>query len=144
MAMRSTTIMTGLFPRHCSRLITFAALCAAVSACWASPVLMISIDGLKPEYLTHADEHGLRIPTLRRFVQEGAYADGVIPSLPTVTYPNHTTLITGVWPSEHGILNNQLFDPEHKLAGACTGMQKASRFPPCGMPPTKLALPRPA
>jgi predicted AlkP superfamily pyrophosphatase or phosphodiesterase len=54
---------------------------------------------------------------LRRFV-EGAYADGVIASLPTVTYPNHTTLITGVWPSVHGILNNQLFDPEHKLAGA--------------------------
>jgi predicted AlkP superfamily pyrophosphatase or phosphodiesterase len=81
---------------------------------------MISIDGLKPECLTHAHEHGLLIPTLRRFVEEGAYADGVIGSLPTVTYPNHTTLITGVWPSEHGILNNQLFDP------------------------TKLALPRPA
>jgi predicted AlkP superfamily pyrophosphatase or phosphodiesterase len=79
---------------------------------------MISIDGLKPEYLTHADEHGLRIPTLRRFIQEGTYADGVIAALPTVTYPNHTTLITGVWPAEHGILNNQLFDPEHKLAGA--------------------------
>jgi hypothetical protein len=68
--------------------------------------------------LTHADEHGLRIPTLRRFVEVGAYADGVLGSLPTVTYPNHTTLITGVWPSEHGILNTQLFDPEHKLAGA--------------------------
>lgn len=79
---------------------------------------MISIDGLKPEYVTHADEHGLHIPTLRRFVQEGTYADGVIPALPTVTYPNHTTLITGVWPAEHGILNNQLFDPERKLAGA--------------------------
>jgi predicted AlkP superfamily pyrophosphatase or phosphodiesterase len=84
----------------------------------AAPVLMISIDGLKPEYLTHADEHGLRIPTLRRFVQEGTYAEGVIPVLPTVTYPNHTTLITGVWPAEHGILNNTLYDPERKLSGA--------------------------
>ena len=84
----------------------------------AAPVLMISIDGLKPEYLTHADEHALRIPTLRRFVQEGTYADGVIPVLPTVTYPDHTTLITGVWPAEHGILNNQIFDPEHNLSGA--------------------------
>jgi predicted AlkP superfamily pyrophosphatase or phosphodiesterase len=118
MVIRSTSVMTGLFSRHCFRLMALAALCVTVSACWASPVIMISIDGLKPEYLTHADEHGLRIPTLRRFVREGAYADGVIPSLPTVTYPNHTTLITGVWPSEHGILNNQLFDPEHKLAGA--------------------------
>jgi predicted AlkP superfamily pyrophosphatase or phosphodiesterase len=129
MAMRSTTIMTGLFPRHRSRLITFAALCVAVSACWASPVLMISIDGLKPEYLTQADAHGLRIPTLRRFVQEGAYADGVIASLPTVTYPNHTTLITGVWPPEHGILNNQLFDPEHKLAGALYWYAESIKVP---------------
>ncbi len=81
----------------------------------AASVLMISIDGLKPEYVTHADEHGLKIPTLRRFMKEGAYADGVIAVLPTVTYPDHTTLITGVWPAEHGILNNGLFDPERKM-----------------------------
>ncbi len=40
------------------------------------------------------------------------------PVLPTVTYPDHTTLITGVWPAEHGIINNSLFDPNHNLAGA--------------------------
>ena len=51
-------------------------------------------------------------------MKEGTYADGVIPVLPTVTYPNHTTLITGVWPAEHGILNNGLFDPEHIMEGA--------------------------
>jgi predicted AlkP superfamily pyrophosphatase or phosphodiesterase len=90
----------------------------SAGAAWADPVLMISIDGLKPEYITHADEHGLHIPNLRRFVQEGTYADGVIPVLPTVTYPDHTTLITGVWPTEHGIINNPLFDPDHNLAGA--------------------------
>ena len=78
---------------------------------------MISIDGLKPEYVTHADEHKLLIPTLRRFLQEGTYADGVIAVFPTVTYPDHTTLITGVWPAEHGILNNGRFDPEGELEG---------------------------
>ncbi len=72
---------------------------------------MISIDGLKPEYVTQADERGLRIPTLRRFLTQGTYADGVLAVVPTVTYPDHTTLITGVWPAEHGILNNTLFDP---------------------------------
>jgi hypothetical protein len=84
----------------------------------AAPVLMISIDGLKPEYVTHADEHGLKIPTLRRFLAEGTYAEGVVAALPTVTYPNHTTLITGVWPAEHGIVNNTLFDPLRSLDGA--------------------------
>jgi len=90
---------------------------------------MISIDGLKPEYITHADEHGLRIPTLRRFLVEGTYADGVIAVLPTVTYPDHTTLITGVWPAEHGILNNQVFDPEHKLGGAWYWYAESIRVP---------------
>jgi predicted AlkP superfamily pyrophosphatase or phosphodiesterase len=84
----------------------------------AAPVLMISIDGMKPEYVTHAAEHGLRIPTLRRFLVEGTYADGVVAVLPTVTYPDHTTLITGVWPAEHGIVNNTLFDPMRNLDGA--------------------------
>jgi predicted AlkP superfamily pyrophosphatase or phosphodiesterase len=84
----------------------------------AAPVLMISIDGLKPEYVTHAADYGLRIPTLRRFITDGTYAEGVVAVLPTVTYPDHTTLITGVWPAEHGILNNALFDPERKLSGA--------------------------
>jgi hypothetical protein len=82
------------------------------------PVLMISIDGLRPDYVTHADEHQLKIPTLRRFLTEGTYADGVVGVFPTVTYPSHTTLVTGVWPAEHGILNNTRFDPEHKFSGA--------------------------
>ena len=81
-------------------------------------VLMISIDGLRPDYVTHADEHHLKIPTLRHFLTEGTYADGVVGVFPTVTYPSHTTLVTGVWPAEHGILNNTRFDPEHKFGGA--------------------------
>ncbi|HLI76979.1 MAG TPA: ectonucleotide pyrophosphatase/phosphodiesterase, partial [Acidobacteriaceae bacterium] len=79
---------------------------------------MISIDGMRPDYVTHADEHGLKIPTLRRFMAEGSYADGVRGVFPTVTYPSHTTLVTGVWPATHGILNNQVFDPEQHFAGA--------------------------
>src|ERR1700744_5632921 len=82
------------------------------------PVLLISIDGLRPDYVTHADEHQLKIPTLRRLLIEGTYADGVIGVSPTSTYPSHTTLVAGVWPAEHGILNNTRFDPEHKFGGA--------------------------
>jgi Type I phosphodiesterase / nucleotide pyrophosphatase len=85
---------------------------AAAAAQTPSPiVLMISIDGLRPDYVTAADRHGLKIPALRRFVTEGAFAEGVQGVIPTVTYPSHTTLITGVWPAKHGILSNTIFDP---------------------------------
>jgi len=79
---------------------------------------MISIDGMRPDYVTHADEHHLRIPNLRRMLAEGTHAEGVLGVFPTVTYPDNTTLVTGVWPVEHGILNNNLFDPQQKFSSA--------------------------
>ena len=71
-------------------------------------VVMISIDGLRPALL--ADSR-LNLPTLRRLMQQGAWAR-VTGVLPTVTYPSHTTLITGVLPAVHGILDNRILDPE--------------------------------
>jgi len=80
-----------------------------------SPLLvLISVDGLRPDYVTAADAHGCEIPNLRRFLKEGTYAEGVQGVVPTVTYPSHTTLITGVWPAKHGILANGTFDPLRK------------------------------
>jgi predicted AlkP superfamily pyrophosphatase or phosphodiesterase len=84
----------------------------------AAPVLMISIDGLKPEYVTQADAHGMKLPYLRSMMRDGTYADGVVGVWPTVTYPSHTTLITGVSPAVHGIYNNLEFDPEMRFSGA--------------------------
>jgi len=96
-------------------IVGFALFAAAASAQPSTPiVLMISIDGLRPDYVTAADKHGLKIPALRRFVAEGAFAEGVQGVMPTVTYPSHTTLITGVWPAKHGILANTIFDPLRK------------------------------
>ncbi|MGA7710830.1 MAG: ectonucleotide pyrophosphatase/phosphodiesterase [Rhizomicrobium sp.] len=84
----------------------------------AAPVLLISVDGLRPADVLDADSRGIKVPTLGKLVAEGLYATGVRNALPTVTYPNHTTLITGVWPSRHGIANNQTFDPlQQNLAG---------------------------
>jgi len=84
----------------------------------AAPVLMISVDGLKPEYVLDADAHGLRIPFLRSLMRDGAYARGVTGVWPTVTYPSHTTLLTGLSPAEHGIYNNLEFDPKNTFANA--------------------------
>jgi len=98
-------------------------------AAHAAPVLMISIDGLKPEYITHADEHGMKVPYLRTLMANGTYADGVVGIWPTVTYPSHTTLITGVWPAEHGIYNNLQFDPEQQYSNAWNWYAAEIRVP---------------
>jgi predicted AlkP superfamily pyrophosphatase or phosphodiesterase len=106
-------------------LLRVSALCVLLAAAFApaqtpphQPVLLISIDGMRPDYVTRADEHHLRLPTLRHMLASGAHADGVIGVLPTLTYPSHTTLITGVSPAQHGILNNVRFDPELQFGGA--------------------------
>jgi predicted AlkP superfamily pyrophosphatase or phosphodiesterase len=84
----------------------------------AESLLLISIDGMRPDYVLAADEHGLKIPHLRRILKEGAHATGVRGVLPTVTYPSHTTILTGVWPVKHHIYSNVVFDPlDLNLAG---------------------------
>ncbi len=90
--------------------LAFAGGLAAAPAA-AEPVLLISIDGLRPGDVIDADKRGLRVPNLRRFVTEGAWATGVTGVLPTVTYPSHTTLLTGASPAKHGVIGNNTFDP---------------------------------
>jgi len=95
----------------------FLAACFAQEAKVRTPVVLVSIDGLKPEYVLGADTHGLKIPNLRRFLKDGTYASGVHGVVPTVTYPSHTTLLTGVSPAKHGIYANTTFDPLRKNFG---------------------------
>jgi predicted AlkP superfamily pyrophosphatase or phosphodiesterase len=73
-------------------------------------VVMISIDGLIPEYYTAPAPLGLNVPTLSQMKLNGAYAEGVEGVYPSVTYPSHTTLITGVRPALHGIIQNRIFE----------------------------------
>jgi predicted AlkP superfamily pyrophosphatase or phosphodiesterase len=97
-------------------LATILLLCPVAAE--AAPVLMISIDGLRPADVLDAPARGFKVPVLTDLVAKGAYATGVRNVLPTVTYPNHTTLITGVYPSRHGIANNLTFDPLQKSNSA--------------------------
>ncbi|RDV07805.1 alkaline phosphatase family protein [Sphingorhabdus pulchriflava] len=90
-------------------IVALAALVPAASQ--AEPVLLISIDGLQPADVIEAEKRGINIPNLKRFVKEGSYASGVTGVLPSVTYPSHATLVTGVSPAEHGIIGNTGFDP---------------------------------
>ena len=87
---------------------------ALLAPAHAAPVLLISIDGLRPADVLQAEQHGLHLPNLRRFLSEGSYATEVRGVLPTLTYPSHTTLLTGVSPDKHGIGGNLTFDPTNK------------------------------
>ncbi len=84
---------------------------AGAGAAQASPVLLISLDGLRPGDVIDAKSRGLALPRLTALMHDGAYASGVTGVLPTLTYPSHTTLVTGVAPALHGVSNNLTFDP---------------------------------
>ncbi len=94
----------------------------AVFAAAAAPVtprrvIMVSIDGLKPEYYLNADKYGLKIPFIRRVLREGAWSRGMRGVFPTVTYPTHTSMVTGVNPGMHGIVTNAAWDPLERNMG---------------------------
>ena len=74
-------------------------------------IIVISLDGLDARYLNKRDEYKLRIPTLRRLMANGATASGVVSVYPSVTYPAHTTIVTGALPARHGIVGNENFEP---------------------------------
>jgi predicted AlkP superfamily pyrophosphatase or phosphodiesterase len=94
-----------------------ASLAASPQSAAGPAVLLISIDGLHPGNVLEADRYGLKIPTLRRLLRDGAHATAVRGVLPTVTYPSHTTMLTGVWPARHGIPTNVPFDPHNRNLG---------------------------
>jgi predicted AlkP superfamily pyrophosphatase or phosphodiesterase len=71
---------------------------------------MISLDGLHPDYLRRAEQLGVRLPILGALMKQGAFA-AVKGVMPTVTYPTHATMVTGVSPARHGIAFNTTFDP---------------------------------
>jgi predicted AlkP superfamily pyrophosphatase or phosphodiesterase len=69
-------------------------------------VILISLDGTTPET-------GLRgLPSLAGIARRGAWAQRLVPVFPTNTFPNHVSLVTGVHPDRHGIVNNAFLDPE--------------------------------
>ncbi|KAI8084628.1 alkaline-phosphatase-like protein [Halteromyces radiatus] len=73
---------------------------------YASTVILISLDGFKPAYL----DLGIT-PNLIQLANEGIQANYMYPSFPTLTFPNHWTLVTGMYPESHGIVANDFYDP---------------------------------
>jgi len=86
-------------------ILAFAPAARAQSAA-PDPVILISIDGFRPDYLNRG-----QTPTLSRLAHEGVLG-AMRPSFPSVTFPNHYTLVTGLYPDHHGMVNNRIEDPE--------------------------------
>ena len=78
-------------------------------------VVLVSLDGFKAEYLDR-----MAVPNLRRVMQRGARAKAMVPVFPSFTFPNHYSLVTGLHPGRHGIVNNRFYDPVLKEAYAYT------------------------
>ncbi|QNL48019.1 alkaline phosphatase family protein [Olivibacter sp. SDN3] len=74
-----------------------------------SHVVVISVDGFRPEFYK---DPSWGMVHLRQAMTEGAYSDGVRGVFPSVTYPSHTTIVTGVKPIKHGIYYNTPLEPE--------------------------------
>lgn len=70
--------------------------------------VIISIDALRPDFYLSPD---FEAPTLKALIKKGTFSTGVTPVFPSVTYPNHSTIVTGASPAKHGILSNTQFDP---------------------------------
>ena len=73
-------------------------------------VILISVGGMPPDYYTAPEKLGLLAPTLTMMRQNGAHAEGMEGVYPTVTYPQHTTMVTGLRPAAHGIVQNRIFE----------------------------------
>lgn len=76
----------------------------------ASPyVILISFDGFRWDYLNR----GLT-PNLVSFASKGVRAISLEPSFPSGTFPNHYSIVTGLYPENHGIIGNHIFNPFYK------------------------------
>jgi len=72
---------------------------------FAPTVILVSFDGWRVDYSTR-----VRLPHFSRLVAAGVRAEYLIPAFPSKTFPNHYTLVTGLYPGHHGIVANNIWD----------------------------------
>jgi predicted AlkP superfamily pyrophosphatase or phosphodiesterase len=74
-------------------------------------LILVSLDGFRWDYL---QKFKAQTPRLNQLAAEGVHMERLIPVFPSLTFPNHYTIVTGLWPEHHGIVNNRMFDPNFK------------------------------
>jgi predicted AlkP superfamily pyrophosphatase or phosphodiesterase len=93
--------------RAAALLLTLAAAVAAAQRAAAPILILISFDGFRWDYIDRGES-----PALKRLAAAGVRSKGLVPSFPSFTFPNHYTLVTGLYPEHHGIVANNMMD-EH-------------------------------
>src|SRR5262245_15708381 len=72
-----------------------------------APILvLVSFDGWRWDYIDRAN-----VPHLRALALRGARAESLIPMFPSRTFPNHYSIVTGLYPEHHGIVGNNMVEP---------------------------------
>jgi predicted AlkP superfamily pyrophosphatase or phosphodiesterase len=84
-----------------------AAMVSNGTSLFAPTTILISLDGFRADFL-----YRNLTPTLNQFIQEGISPKYMLPSFPSVTFPNHYTMATGMYPEAHGVVGNTFWDPK--------------------------------
>eukprot|EP00066_Takifugu_rubripes_P021233 XP_011610499.1 PREDICTED: ectonucleotide pyrophosphatase/phosphodiesterase family member 1-like [Takifugu rubripes] len=71
------------------------------------PLILVSLDGFRAEYLK---DHRSHIPVINKLRKAGTTTAHLRPVYPTKTFPNHYTIVTGLYPESHGIVDNKMYD----------------------------------
>jgi predicted AlkP superfamily pyrophosphatase or phosphodiesterase len=93
--------------------LTFILVCASIAQCQPKIpyVILISFDGFRSDYVERYD-----LKNFKNFADAGVTAEGLIPCYPSKTFPNHYSIITGLYPGNHGLVDNLFYDPVVKRA----------------------------
>jgi len=101
---------------YVDRMRSVRALIAALVVCLATVsstlgakkppvVILVSLDGFRWDYLDLVET-----PHLNRLAEGGVRAEGLIPVYPSKTFPSHYSIVTGLYPGNHGIISNNMYD----------------------------------
>jgi len=86
-------------------LLVFAIACVAFGQKAQPTVLLVSFDGFRHDYI---DKYDLK--NFKAFRENGSAAEGLIPCYPSLTFPNHYSIVTGLRPGNHGLVDNSFYD----------------------------------
>lgn len=100
---------------NCNIIFIALTLIADVASHNAEPslLLLVSFDGFRYDYLDMAKDHGKETPNFKYLIENGVSVEspGMTNAFDTVTFPNHFTIVTGMYEETHGVVGNYMFDP---------------------------------